>query len=190
LALYFEGISSMSTLRPYVPRFEKGDIRRYMVQTPVKYSRELGEEICRRIANGETLASIIKDHGMPDRSTVNRWARTKPAFGALYDEARMSFLDAKHDECYEIADDVSNDFVDRVGRHGDVYHTLDREHVERSKIRIGVRQWSMSRLSKKYSEKFEVDNNESLPRPSINILFQDGTSKVLDYIVSRVRARA
>jgi hypothetical protein len=41
------------------------------------------------------------------------------------------------DELSLIADDGRNDFMRRVREHGEEFVAVDREHLERSKIRIG-----------------------------------------------------
>jgi hypothetical protein len=37
------------------------------------YTPELAHEICRRLAEGETLKVICREKGMPSASTVRRW---------------------------------------------------------------------------------------------------------------------
>ena len=38
-------------------------------------TRQIENEICRRIAQGESLRQICRDPGMPCRDTVQRWLR-------------------------------------------------------------------------------------------------------------------
>ena len=47
---------------------------------PTKYCQELADEICRRICNGESLASICKDTHMPERQNVWVWRTKNPEF--------------------------------------------------------------------------------------------------------------
>jgi hypothetical protein len=37
------------------------------------YTPELATKICERIANGESVRSIVKDEDMPASSTIFRW---------------------------------------------------------------------------------------------------------------------
>lgn len=55
----------------------------------VRYSRMMAEHICDRIARGEPLQEICAVDGMPTTGQVLTWARTRPEFRALYDEARV-----------------------------------------------------------------------------------------------------
>jgi hypothetical protein len=66
---------------------------------------------------------------------------------------RARELQAEHfaDEIVDIADDGRNDFMMRVRERGEEFVDVNREHLERSKIRIATRQWVMERiLSNKY----------------------------------------
>jgi hypothetical protein len=48
-----------------------------------KYRPELGAAICRRIAAGESIASICADPAMPTGKTIWNWARAHPPFAAM-----------------------------------------------------------------------------------------------------------
>ena len=67
------------------------------------------------------------------------------------------------DELSLIADDGRNDFMRRMREHGEEFVAVDREHLERSKIRISTRQWIIERiLANKYGPKPQVvvQNNQ------------------------------
>jgi hypothetical protein len=51
---------------------------------PLSFTQKLADQICERLAEGESLISICADESMPGRATVNRWLR---------DEAFVSFRD-------------------------------------------------------------------------------------------------
>lgn len=135
---------------------------------PTKYSKDIGEEICERIALGESLISICRDNHMPYRSTVIRWAiDVEHEFCDTYKRAREMQQEHYLDEMVEIADDSSNDYVST-----DDGMAFDREHVQRSKLRIETRRWIMERLGqKRYGNKQEVNHKSSdksmTPSPAI-----------------------
>jgi hypothetical protein len=53
------------------------------------YTRELDDEICDRIANGEGLKQICRDAHMPPARTVRRWAiEDREGFAARYARAK------------------------------------------------------------------------------------------------------
>ena len=41
---------------------------------PSKYTKAVADEICLRLAKGETLRSICRDEHMPHEATVRQWA--------------------------------------------------------------------------------------------------------------------
>jgi transposase-like protein len=53
------------------------------------YSEALGAAICARVAGGESMSAICEEAGMPDRHTLNNWARAHPAFAAALKAARL-----------------------------------------------------------------------------------------------------
>jgi len=65
-------------------------------------------------------------------------------------------LQAEHfvDEILLIADDGRKDFMERARQNGETFVDANREHLERSKIRISTRQWIIERiLANKYGPK-------------------------------------
>jgi len=54
-----------------------------------KYTRELDETICQRLANGEALKAICREDAMPASRTVRTWvAKDLNGFAARYAQAR------------------------------------------------------------------------------------------------------
>ena len=80
---------------------------------PTLYTEALALEICRRIAERESLRKICADLDMPDKSTVLRWLgdQEQGAFRDQYACAREMQADALFDEALEIADETSEDLI-------------------------------------------------------------------------------
>lgn len=131
---------------------------------PSKYTPKLVEEICRRLAEGQTLIRICKDKHMPDKSQVCRWlAQNKGDFRDQYAQAREWQADYYGDETIEIADDASYDWKERIER-GKASIVCDYEHVQRSKLRIDARKWHASKTApKKWGERSLPE--QSSPQP-------------------------
>lgn len=126
---------------------------------PSKFDPEIAQAICERLASGVSLREICRTEGMPPESTVRGWAIDDvQGFSAHYARAREAQLETWADEIIEIAEDGSNDWIERKGKDGEVVDTvLDHEHVTRSRLRIDTRKWLMSKLApKKYGEKIET----------------------------------
>lgn len=122
---------------------------------------ELAEEICYRIASGESYSSISKDEGMPARWTLYRWIRKYEWFEKMYRQARTDQVDTLVDQIVDIADDATNDYVEKIiqqgPREGQSVMVLNDEHVRRSQIRIAARQWIAERLNpRRYGPKAEM----------------------------------
>jgi hypothetical protein len=124
---------------------------RKKVGRPSGFTQATADEICRRLAEGESLRSICRDAQMPNRQTVFDWLDARPEFAGQYARARQRQFELWGDDILDIADDGSNDFLDRVNRSGVVQRVFNREHVERSRLRVDSRKWLLSKLlPKKY----------------------------------------
>jgi hypothetical protein len=127
---------------------------------PTIYSEELAATICSRLADGESLRAICRDEGMPRESTVRAWAlqETHP-FYAQYARAREVAYHSMADELFEIADNGSNDWMERNDKDNPGYEA-NGEHMARSRLRVDTRKWALARmLPKIYGDKTENTTN-------------------------------
>jgi len=114
---------------------------------PSLYTAELAAEICRRLAEGQSLREICRDDGMPAESTVRGWSLDNvDGFFALYSRARRLQAEQWADEIIEIAENGRNDWTVRQNKDGTTAVVLDREHVQRSALRVDSRKWLLSKL--------------------------------------------
>lgn len=128
---------------------------------PTLYTPELADVICERLANGESMRSVSRDPDMPASATLFKWLRVHPEFAEQYARAKQESADALVDEILDIADDGTNDWMERLDRDGQpIGWQLNGEHVQRSRVRIDSRKWIASKLKpKKYGDRIEVDAN-------------------------------
>jgi hypothetical protein len=114
--------------------------------TDCLYTPDLGAELCRRIAEGESLRAICREPGMPSEGTVRGWAREdREDFGAQYRHARDLQLEFWADEIIDLADQSQLDPRDR-------------------QIRIDTRKWLMSKLGpRRYGERLLVAGEPESP---------------------------
>ena len=128
---------------------------------PSLYTEALAAEICRRLAEGETLRAICRDTAMPDKATVLRWLadKKKADFREQYVYAREMQADALFDEALEIADDASGDWsTDKDGKK-----VLDHENIQRSRLRVDTRKWAAGKMApKKYGDKLDLGGSIGL----------------------------
>ena len=134
---------------------KKNPVPKKKTGRPSLYAEALAAEICRRLAEGETLRSVCRDKAMPNKATVLRWLtdKTKADFRDQYVYAREMQADALFDEALEIADDASGDWtVDKDGKK-----TLDHENIQRSRLRVDTRKWAAGKMApKKYGDKLNL----------------------------------
>lgn len=98
------------------------------VGRPTRRSEKVTDEICSRIAEGESLRSVCMDSKMPSMTTVQRWlADTEtPLFKAQYTRAREQQADFYADQIIEIAD--------------------TEENPQKARIRIDARKWKAAKM--------------------------------------------
>lgn len=123
------------------------------------YTDEIAAEICERLADGESLRTICADSEMPNRSTVFRWLADEGnvSFRDQYARAREAQADAIFDDILEIADDGSNDWMEKKDGEGNSLGWRENgEALRRSVLRVDARKWMAGKLRpKKYGEKLQ-----------------------------------
>lgn len=142
---------------------------------PTKYAKEIADNICARLAMGETLRSICRRHGFPDESTVRLWAREdRGGFYPQYARARDIGLDVMADDLLDIADDGNNDYVVRTNEDGSEYENVDHEHIARSRLRVDARKWYLCKLApKRYGDKQQMEHTGSVKIERIERTIKD-----------------
>jgi len=108
---------------------------------PTKYTDKVSKEICRRIANGESLNRICFSDHLPTKTTVFNWLDDEryEKFLDKYTHARVLQSDTFMDQCVDIADDTANDTITSVGKDGEEYEKVNHEHINRSRLKIDTR---------------------------------------------------
>lgn len=131
------------------------------------FDQAIADEILSRIADGETLRQICRDKNMPAESTVRSWAlHDYDGFGARYARARDLQVEAWADESIEIADDATNDWVERETSSGRTEVVADRDHISRSRLRVDQRKWLMSKWKPStYGDKITHSSDPENPMP-------------------------
>lgn len=130
---------------------------------PSNYSDEIADKICEGLIDGRSLRSICLDDDMPGITTVMRWLSKNEDFREQYTRARELQADTIADEILDIADDGSNDWMERKSGEGEhLGWQFNGEAARRSQIRIDARKWMAGKMRpKKYGDK--VQNEHSGP---------------------------
>lgn len=143
-----------------------------MTGRPSAYTEDIADRICDGLADGRSLRSICLDEDMPSQSMVFRWLADEryASFRERYARAREAQADAIFDEMLDIADDGSNDWMERRREDGSVDEVVNHEHISRSKLRVDARKWMASKLApKRYGDKLDVVSTDGsmTPRPTV-----------------------
>ena len=161
---------------------------------PTKYTKELGDYICERLANGESLNAICKGKDMPDERAVRMWALNPDhPFSPSYVRAREIGYLKMADDLSEIADDGSNDWMERTGKDGEsVGWTLNGEHVQRSRLRVDTRKWLLSKcLPKVFGDRQvnEISGPDGGPIETKVVADELETARRVGFMLGRVAGK-
>lgn len=139
---------------------------------PSKYSDELAEKICEKIANGRSLRSICAEDGMPTTSTVCKWLIENKEFSEQYARAREKQADYFAEEIIEIADSAE----------------AETAAVSKAKLQIDARKWAASKIApKKYGDKQEIDvkSSDGSMMPTVRLNAEE-FRKIAEDVLSKV----
>jgi hypothetical protein len=139
---------------------------------PTKYTQDIADTICEKLASGQSLNKMCKAEDMPGMATVFRWLTQFPEFREKYTLAREAQADALFEEVLDIADE--KEYVDDVNPEtGEVMQVkFDSVAVQRNRLRVDVRKWMAGKLRpKKYGDRMALANDEENPLmpPSITL---------------------
>jgi len=120
--------------------------------TPLPFDQKVANEICERIAKGQSLRKICgadRDDFIPGQTTVYRWLDENADFAKQYARARESQADHYVDEIIEIADAPNATTNPLTGE-------VEVRDAQRDRLRVDARKWIASKLApKKYGDKMD-----------------------------------
>lgn len=128
---------------------------------PTVFSQKVADEICKRLARGETLKAICRDPKMPPDTTVRTWLLNpkRKEFYVQYTKARDIGLEVMAEDLLEISDDGSNDWMESNDPENPGYK-FNGEHYQRSRLRVYTRQWYLSKLApKRYGDRQHIEHS-------------------------------
>jgi hypothetical protein len=109
---------------------------------PTIYTQALADEICERLAHGETLRKMVLDEHMPASSAIYRWLDNNESFKEQYAQARVRQADYYAEM---IIDESFGAHDASIGR-----------------LRMDALKWASSKIApKKYGDKIELESNNN-----------------------------
>ena len=140
---------------------------------PSSYTPELANEIIQRISKGEPLRQICRDEHMPHWTVVYDWQEANKEFSLRIAHARELGEEAIAQECLEIADNATNDWMEKQGKDGTELYQLNGEHIQRSKLRIETRLKLLAKWNpRKWGEKVDLNHGVQPDNPLAKLLEQ------------------
>jgi hypothetical protein len=125
---------------------------------PTTYNEKLGNKICEAIANSSKGLTHIcaENEDFPSRQTIHEWIIKYKDFGDKYTRAKELQAEYLIDEILTISDDGTNDFRAMENSNG---IAVDKEHINRSRLRVDTRKWLASKLVPKiYGDKLQAEH--------------------------------
>lgn len=125
------------------------------VGRPSSYTPEIGDDICERLANGESLRRICLTPNYPRCATVFRWLASNEQFREQYVRAREAQADTLADEIIDIADGKRTEYEG------------GEKDVNRDRLSVDARKWVAAKLKPKvYGDKTLIGEDKDNPLPA------------------------
>jgi hypothetical protein len=110
---------------------------------------ELMEEICERLAAGDSMVQICRDPDMPGLRTVMRWAAEDASFGTEYARAREAQAEVMDDKILSAADEAT------------------AENSAAVRVKVDAYKWRAAKLApKRYGDKTLLGSDPDNPLPA------------------------
>ncbi len=124
------------------------------------YTQELADKICEDLALGYSLRTVTKNDWCPSMATIFRWLKDNKEFREQYARAKEESTDAMAEDVLDIADDSTNDFMEKEMGDGKTIEVVNQENIQRARLRVDTRKWLMSKMKpKKYGDKMDVTSD-------------------------------
>jgi len=157
-----------STARRKSAELTEEETEEKKIGRPTIYSEEIATRICLELAEGKSLRSICINDDMPHRQTVHFWLldKNKKEFLDQYAIARQIQAECLVDELMDIADDGSNDYIERLAEDGKniIGYQTNGEAIARSRLRVDTRKWYIGKvLPRIYGDALKLKGDDKEP---------------------------
>lgn len=148
------------------------------------YTIELADEICERIASGETLRAICRESHMPSWVTVYAWRKANPQFSERLALARELGGDAIAEETLEIADTPQKGVREEQTHEG--YKTVREDMLGHRKLQVDTR---LKLLAVWFPRKFGQRIDVTTGNESLNLTPEDRAAKLAALTAAATRRK-
>jgi len=123
---------------------------------PTRKSKEVVDEICRRILDDESLSAICRDPHMPAKVNFLRWVKDDDDVRTQYTRARAQSGHTIYSKIQELETELKRDKVDD----------------KKFRCLVDSMKWRAGRMHGKYNEKIII---EQTGKQELSIVWQDDT---------------
>lgn len=125
-------------------------------------TQELKDDLVEWISSGETLRDWCRKNSFSS-STVYGWINADTDLSERIARAREAGEEIIAQECMEIADNSTNDWMEQNADGDAVGWKLNGDHVQRSKLRIETRLKLLAKWNpRKWGDKQQVEHSGSI----------------------------
>lgn len=137
---------------------------------PLPVPQDKADAIIAWVSNGQTLRDWCRQNDV-HFTTVYDWLNKDEEFALRFARARESGEEVIAQECIEIADDATNDWMEKLDKDGmGIGWQLNGDHVQRSKLRIETRLKLLAKWNpKKWGDKVDLTSKGEKVGFAINI---------------------
>lgn len=135
---------------------------------PSIFTKELADDICRKLGNGASLRTVLLAEEMPGMETVWRWLRENEEFRAQYVLATEERTESQQEMLIEMGDQAISHAESSDPKAANAV-------VSAYKLKADNLKWSMSKMKpKKYGDKVDVTSGGE--KVAVSIIQYEGNN--------------
>ena len=129
---------------------------------PTNYTEALAEEICDRLASGESLLHMCHDDHIPAQGVIFQWLRKHESFREKYAIARQYWAEAEFEKLMQIADTpqvgIKTKTVESEGKVTN--ETISMDMTDHRRLQVDARKWALARMNgRRFGDKASVEHS-------------------------------
>lgn len=143
---------------------------------PTLYTPAVGKAVCKMLAMGMSVRKIAQRPRMPKATTIVGWSLDvdHPFFEQFARASAVKFT-LMAEELVDIADEGANDWMVREEKSGRISVLVNREALERSRLRLDTRWKILAQALPKFAPKLNIEHtgkdggpieSRTLPQPT------------------------
>jgi len=131
-----------------------------------KQKTKLVNTICKEVAGGRSLRSVLRDENMPSNPTFSKWMKDSKQRLLQYTCAREDRADFIFEQILDISDSQEGDMITLEDGREVVNHDV----IQRARLRVDSRKWMLGKMQPaKYGERLDVQSSDGSMSPNTGL---------------------